>query len=218
MPQRFSARNVVFAGIVLIFVAAAIFFYSRIDLAQAYLNKLSLHPYLGFGAYSLLTFLGIIFAPLSSAFLTPVAVELWGWLPTFWVTIFVWQIGSMADFLLARFLGNRFVRHFYQHPKINSLQSLHEARQGMLFLLLAYFFLPIDFFSYTLGLARVSFWRHFWLMWLVGITPWVFLLTFGIDRLGIILTALIFFVISVIAVIISRKIQSGELQKEISSL
>ena len=68
--------------------------------------------WVGVASYILVMAASIIFAPLGTGFLLPVAANTYGPLLTVVYSILGWTIGSMISFWIARRLGSRIVKYY----------------------------------------------------------------------------------------------------------
>jgi uncharacterized membrane protein YdjX (TVP38/TMEM64 family) len=131
------------------------------------------------GIYVLAAVLETVVAPISTIPLIPVASTLWGPFVTSLLTIFAWSLGSTIAFYIARKYGKPFIRRFVN---IKSVEKFEKALSeeylfwNILFLRMA---IPFDFFSYAVGLFSSIRLGHYILATVVGIAPFVFILSYA---------------------------------------
>jgi len=140
--------------------------------------------YLDFGALGMLIYvlaatLETVVAPISTIPLIPVASTLWGPFVTALLTIFAWSLGSTIAFGIARKYGKPHVARFVNIKSVEKFEKTLSEEYlfwNILFLRTA---IPFDFFSYAVGLfSSIRLW-HYILATVVGITPFVFILSYA---------------------------------------
>jgi len=136
------------------------------------------------GIFGILSYIGllvlaVVIAPISTAFLLPIAANSWGPFLAALYSISGWTIGSLIAFLLARRFGARWVRRFESIQKICSIEKTLTKRNVFWYVVLLRLAFPVDVLSYALGLfSSMTFSAFFWST-IIGITPFSFLFAYA---------------------------------------
>lgn len=145
------------------------------------LNRAELHDHIArLGAWGpllviALMVLAIMVSPIPSA---PIAMAAGAAYGHVWGTLYVLlgaEIGALAAFGLARWLGGETLRRWFGERLSLGLLGSQNALMGMVLLSRLLPFISFDIVSYAAGLTALSFWR-FALATLIGIVPASFLL------------------------------------------
>lgn len=134
---------------------------------------------LGMFVYVLAAILETVVAPISAIPLIPIASTLWGPFITALLTILAWSLGSIIAFGIARRYGKPYVAKFVS---LKSVEAFEKALSedylfwNILFLRMA---IPFDFFSYAVGLFSSIRLGQYILATVVGIAPFVFILSYA---------------------------------------
>ena len=166
------------AGLVLL---AVLFALLRSGFFRAISSEAELEAYIArWEPWSQLAFFGVqlisvILAPMPSNITAAVGGVLFGTLQSFLLTWAAVVVGSMAVFLLARGLGQRFVQNFVG-KKVSEkyLDLIRRKRDTFLLLAFLFPFFPDDILCILAGLTDVS-WKRFLVLCLVA-RPWGLLL------------------------------------------
>lgn len=134
--------------------------------------------YNGMAIYVILTIVSVVFAPISTLPLLPIASALWGWFATAILSIFGWLAGAMIAFWLGRKYGVDLIKKFISMEKLQRYQkSIPETHLFLGIIVLRNIF-PVDILSYALGIfSNVKMRTYFWAT-LIGILPGAFLLAY----------------------------------------
>lgn len=164
-------------------VLSIVIFVVLAQLAQthrAMLQELTLQTgILGVLSYVGLLALAIVVAPISTAFLLPIAANSWGPFLAAVYSISGWTIGSLIAFLLARKFGLRWVGQFGPIQKIRSLEASLPKKNVFWYVVLLRLAFPVDVLSYALGLFSSMTFRAFFWSTVIGVTPFSFLFAYA---------------------------------------
>ena len=128
--------------------------------------------------YILILILSIVFAPVSSIPLIPVASMLWGWVIAGTLSIIGWTIGSVIAFYISKKYGQPVVRKFVSIEKINKIDELVPEKNLFLWIVFLRIVIPTDILSYALGLLKRIDGKSYLLGTLVGIAPFAFIFAY----------------------------------------
>lgn len=170
-------RTVIQWSVTVLILLAALFALLRSGFFKAISSEAELEAYIArWEPWSQLAFFGVqlisvILAPIPSNITAAVGGVLFGTLQSFLITWVAVVLGSMAVFLLARGLGQRFVRNFVGKKVSDKYLDLIRRKRDT-FLLLAFLFpfFPDDVLCILAGLTDVS-WKRFLVLTLVA-RPW----------------------------------------------
>jgi uncharacterized membrane protein YdjX (TVP38/TMEM64 family) len=132
----------------------------------------------GMMLYVFVFVLSVVFTPISSVPLIPVASRIWGVWATTALSVAGWTIGAMIAFYLARKFGRPHVARIISIKKIEKIEKL--IPQKNIFLTIFFFraVTPFDGLSYALGLiTRVSPKTFFWSTFL-GLIPFCLIMAY----------------------------------------
>lgn len=112
--------------------------------------------------------------PLDIAFLIPIGVQAWGPLTTGLLSITGWTLGGSVAFGIARLYGRKFVARIIGEANVERARA--QVPQTGLFWSVTFLrmMLPVDLFSYALGLFAPISWPAFTLATAIGVTPFAF--------------------------------------------
>lgn len=160
--------------VVLLLVLLALF---RSGFFKAISSEAALEAYIArWEPWSQLAFFGIqlisvILAPIPSNITAAVGGVLFGTVQAFLLTWAAVVIGSMAVFLLARALGQRFVRSFVGKKVSDKyLEVIRRKRDTFLLLAFLFPFFPDDIICILAGLTDIG-WKRFLVLCLIA-RPW----------------------------------------------
>jgi uncharacterized membrane protein YdjX (TVP38/TMEM64 family) len=119
-----------------------------------------------------------VIAPLSFFPVLPVAVSLWGSFVAAVLSIIAWSLGAAIAFLLARRYGRPLVVHFVGERKMKIFVELIPEKQLFIAVVLLRIVLPVDLFSYALGLLGVMRFWPYMVATVIGIAPFAFIFSY----------------------------------------
>ena len=173
-----SMNNKDVIGIVVI----ALLFFLGAVIAQEFSGEIA--TYLDYGFASMVVYIGAgifatVVAPISTVPLIPIAAALWGPLVTGLLSVVAWSIGSIIAFLVARRFGKPMNARFVNIEKIayyeHALGSKH-LFWDLVFLRAA---VPVDIFSYAVGLFTSVNLGTYTIATVIGITPFALILSYA---------------------------------------
>jgi len=135
--------------------------------------------FVGVLSYILIMAASIVFAPLGTAFLLPVAATSYG---PFWAAIYSivgWTIGSLGAFFIARHFGFKKYKETEFMRRIQSYEASVPRLQFYGLIILFRIALPVDGVSYALGFVSTISYPAFLMTTILGITPLAFVFTFA---------------------------------------
>lgn len=136
----------------------------------------------GMVLYVLLGVVAVVIAPISTFPLLPVAVSLWG---PFWaasLSIIGWTLGSVIAFVLARRYGKPIVERFADVSEVERLVGVMPKENLFLTLTFLRIAVPVDIFSYAVGLFVPVSVGVFVLSTLVGVSPFAFIFSYAVTK------------------------------------
>lgn len=210
--------TVVILGLILLALWRSGFFevISSEEALQAYIEDCAPWSHLAFFGVQLVS---VILAPIPSNITAAVGGVLFGTLPAFLLTWGAVVVGSMAVFLLARMLGQRFVSGFVGKKVSDKYLDLIRRKRDM-FLLLAFLFpfFPDDILCILAGLTEIS-WKRFLLLCLIA-RPWGLLVAsavggsaLDIPLWGMVILGIIGVTVFVLAMKYSERIEAAIMNK-----
>ena len=126
------------------------------------------------------TISSIVMIPLATTLpLIPVAVQLWGNVPTALLTVTGWTMSAALAFSIARRFGPALLRRFHYLNTIQHFGDMvprHNLWWGTL--LLGMIGVPADIFSYSLGLFTHVRLRTFLVPYIIGTVPFAFFISY----------------------------------------
>jgi uncharacterized membrane protein YdjX (TVP38/TMEM64 family) len=168
----------VFLGVIILVVlfSLASFFAGKY---QAQMHSLVANDnMLGMAAYILLTVLAVVFAPVSTLPLIPLASGVWGWFTAGVLSIIGWTMGAQTAFLLARRFGKPLVQKIVSLEKLQRIED--RIPKGHIFWTVVFLRIsvPVDVLSYALGLfSRMKSVPYFFAT-LLGVAPFAFVFSY----------------------------------------
>ena len=178
-PTRFKFLAV---AALLALLAAAYWLLHETGALSTILNRAALQAHIAqLGAWGPLTVIGlmvlaIVVSPIPSV---PIAMAAGAAYGHVWGTLYVLvgaEIGALAAFAIARWLGGETLRRWFGDRLSVGLLGSQNALMGIVLVSRLLPFISFDIVSYAAGLSVLSFWR-FAIATLVGIVPTSFLLT-----------------------------------------
>ena len=169
MIMQWSVTIVILALVLLALLHSGFFKAISSEAAlEAYIQDCAPWSHLAFFGVQLIS---VILAPIPSNITAAVGGVLFGTIPSFLLTWGAVVLGSMAVFVLARVLGQKFVLGFVGRKVSDKYLELIRRKRDV-FLLLAFLFpfFPDDILCILAGLTDVS-WKRFLVLCLVA-RPW----------------------------------------------
>ena len=163
-------------AVILIFIALAQWSQQHTEL----LKELTMQAgWSGALLYMVIMAISIIFAPLNTGFLLPVAANSYGPFLAAVYSIVGWTAGSMVAFWIARHFGKRTIKYKNFIEKIQLYEKTVSKPHFYGLIILFRISLPVDLVSYALGFASAISYPAFFVTTLVGVTPMTFLFTYA---------------------------------------
>jgi uncharacterized membrane protein YdjX (TVP38/TMEM64 family) len=165
-------------GIVVAVVLVLVAYYSRRyqDMLKSYIEQ---HPIWGIILYVLIGIIDAIAGPGLSIPLIPIAGHVWGTLGGALLTIAGWAGGSILAFMLVRHYGPLIIERFSSADKINRIKKYIPARRHLFWgIVLLRLVLPMDVFSFALGILTDVDLKTYATATLIGVAPSAILLSF----------------------------------------
>lgn len=161
---------------ILLFVALSEWSQQHTELLKELTNRAGV---VGVLSYIAIMAISIIFAPLGTGFLLPVAANSYGPVLAAVYSIIGWTIGSMMAFWTARHFGYSKVKKSNFILRMKSYESSVSEYHFYVLIVLLRMALPVDVVSYALGfVSRISY-RAFFVTTVLGIAPLAFVFTFA---------------------------------------
>ncbi|MDD2766600.1 MAG: VTT domain-containing protein [Candidatus Moranbacteria bacterium] len=181
MLEKFFNKKII--GATIGFLVVVIFFVIATIFAQTYQNDIqNIVKYQGvFGmvSYVFITGLAIVFAPVSTLPLIPIAVSVWGFQITSVLSVIGWTMGSQIAFFLSRRYGRLFVKKFISLEKITNFEKQLSQKNIFWTIVFLRMIVPVDVLSYGIGLFSSLSHRLFFLSTLIGVTPFAILFSYA---------------------------------------
>jgi uncharacterized membrane protein YdjX (TVP38/TMEM64 family) len=161
---------------VLLFVVLAQWSQQHAELLKELTNQAGV---LGVFSYVTILAASIIFAPLGTGFLLPIAANSYGPLLAAIYSILGWTIGSVVAFWIARHFGHRKIKETTFMRRLKSYESAISEYHFYGLIVLLRMALPVDVVSYALGFMSKIGYKAFLVTTVLGITPLAFVFTFA---------------------------------------
>ncbi|MFY9463102.1 MAG: VTT domain-containing protein [Candidatus Sungiibacteriota bacterium] len=125
--------------------------------------------------------LSVMLVSFSSIWLVPVALALWGNLPTLVMLLAGWFLGGIFSYLIGKYAGEPMIRKIISEEKINHYRSVFSrARGSFSFIILSRLALPSEIPGYLLGAAQYPFFKYL-LATAIAEIPYAFAAVYLID-------------------------------------
>ena len=125
--------------------------------------------------------LSVMLVSFSSIWLAPIALALWGNLPTLAMLLGGWLLGGIFSYLIGKYAGYLIVRKIISEEKINYYSGVFSRASGSFnFIILARFVLPSEIPGYLLGIAKYPFFKYL-LATAIAEIPYAFAAVYLID-------------------------------------
>lgn len=173
MPTQRVTREIVLLGLfAVLFVAVSLF-------AHQYKDRLTdivgAGGVAGAGGFILLTALFVVFViPLDVAFLIPIGANLWGPVPTAFMSIAGWALGASIAFGVARHFGAPVVGKLIGLERIRAMEKRIPRRNLFVSVIVLRALVSVDILSYALGLFSTMSWSSYVLATAIGVSPFGF--------------------------------------------
>ena len=135
--------------------------------------------WVGVLSYIGIMMLSIVFAPLGTGFLLPVAANSYGPFLAAIYSITGWTLGSVIAFWIAKTFRKKVFKHQGFVKRIQEYEQTIPKYQFYSLVVLLRIALPVDLVSYALGFASTMSYRAFLLTTVIGVTPLTFMFTYA---------------------------------------
>lgn len=135
--------------------------------------------WLGVLSYIGIMMTSIVFAPLGTGFLLPVAANSYGPFLAAMYSITGWTLGSIIAFWIAKTFRRKVFKHQGFIERMQEYERSIPKYQFYSLVVLLRIALPVDLVSYSLGFASTMSYRAFFLTTLIGVTPMTFVFTYA---------------------------------------
>ena len=130
-----------------------------------------------------LAVLSVMLVSFSSIWLVPVAMTLWGNLPTLVMLLLSWILGGIFSYLIGKYMGYPIVRKIVSEEKINNYSGIFsQARESFSLIILSRFVLPSEIPGYLLGIVRYPFFKYL-LATALSEIPYAFVVVYFIEAI-----------------------------------
>ena len=153
--------------ILLVIILAAVFWDSKtienyfLDMIGYITNYMDSGKWWSMGIFVALAIVSIMLVSFSSIWLVPIALALWGNLPTLAMLLSGWLLGSIFSYLIGKYAGYPIVQKIIPAEKINNYSSVFSrTRESFSLIILSRFVLPSEIPGYLLGMARYPFFKY----------------------------------------------------------
>lgn len=144
---------------------------------------MKVHRTLGIVLYAVFAAISVVFLPLSSLPLLPVAAGIFGVSETAIASILGWWVGSLIAFQVARF-GRTYVEKITSLEAVDRLENAIPKDVGFAGIVVLRMMLPVDVTSFALGLLKRLSFTTYAVATLVGIIPFAFMWSYAGGELG----------------------------------
>lgn len=149
--QAFFTRSELLGAVIVAILFTLSLVFSRIyeeEIAGAILTNGALGQIM----YVALCVAGVVFAPIVSLALLPIAVTAWGSLATAAFTALGWWVGTIVAFNLAKKYGQDFVSKLVPIRRAKEIARRVTEKNRLVILTLLHYAIPTDILSYVVGL------------------------------------------------------------------
>jgi uncharacterized membrane protein YdjX (TVP38/TMEM64 family) len=149
--ERKIKKDIAIAVVILIILFTAVSFVvdRNIDPLKEFIQK---NYVKGIFFFVLIEIIAIVFAPLTSVPLTPIASRTYGTLITFILIYIGTVIGSILAFFIAKRFGKKIVQKFISLEKAHEITGSLSEKNIFITLILLRILIPADILSYSLGI------------------------------------------------------------------
>jgi len=152
-----------------------IFFSYAVQTNIDFFKSLIGEGFYGMFVYVFVTIIAVVFAPVSTMPLMPIASNLWGVISAAILSIIGWTIGAFIAFFIARKYGVKIVKKIIPIKKIDKYEKFIPQKNIFWSIVFLRLILPVDILSYALGLFGRIKTKTYMLATIIGITPFAFL-------------------------------------------
>ena len=117
---------------------------------------------------------------ISSIWMVPAAIVLWGNFLTVSLLLASWLVGAIFSYVIGRYGGYRLVKMAASEDKIRHYEELIGRKLGLLTIFLFRFALPSEITGYVLGIFRYPFIKYLFITFLSEI-PYAFYAVYAAD-------------------------------------
>ena len=160
--------------IVMVFLAVSYIVQSNVDFFKGFLGK----GFLGVLIYIIFVQLAIVFAPLSSMPLVPLASNIWGPFNTSLINIFSWTLGSTIVFFISRKWGVSIIGKLIPLKELHKIENKIPKENEFWSIVFLRMIVPVDVLSYALGLLSNIKFRSYILATFIGVIPFAFIFSY----------------------------------------
>lgn len=139
---------------------------------------ISLGYFKGMFIYVLITIISIVFAPITTLPILPVASALWGGFIAGILSVFGWIIGAVIAFYLARRFGHPYVRKVANFKKIEEIEHIIPENNIFWSLVFMRLVIPVDILSYGIGIFTNIKFKTYIFATIIGIMPFAFIFSY----------------------------------------
>ncbi len=161
---------------IVIFVVVSQISQSNSDTLRKLIGQTGL---LGVFSYIGILVLSIVFAPLGTGFLLPIAANTWGPFIASIYSIIGWTIGAMIAFFLARKYGLKLVKNVKIITRLRNIERAIPRSKMFVTVVLLRVALPVDILSYALGIFGSMSYSSYFLATILGISPFTFIFMYA---------------------------------------
>jgi len=169
-------------------------------------DTLRSHPYLGAAFYIGLLIVSVVFLPLSSLPLLPLAASVYGVWMTGFLSIVGWWIGSLIAFQIARF-GRKYLVKIASLDAIDRVEKKIPKDVGFVSIVILRMIFPVDVTSFALGLLKNLSFTLYATASLIGIIPFAFVWSYAGGELAegkFLISAGVFVLMTILVFVIRR--------------
>ncbi len=170
-------------AVVLIFFGSTLFqgeYWQLVGFFEKHVNE---YKAVGVVVFVALAVLSTMFSFLSSIWLIPIAVPIFGAVLTTALLLSGWYIGAIFSYVIGRYAGYPIIARLVDAQKIDYYRDLLLKGRGELgLLLLVRFVLPSEIPGYVLGMARYHFGKYF-LITVLSEIPYALAAVYAIDAI-----------------------------------
>jgi len=178
-------RTLLTIGIIVL--AALLFWYSTAlhelfyDIVSFFDVFVKQNETLGLFVFVLIAVLSALISPLTNIPLIPVAVALWGIVPTMALLLGGWLLGDVIAYYVGRFVGYPAVRYIISPERFDGWVANIRDHTGFFMGFLLRLTLPAEL-GYAFGLIRYRFWKYF-LLTLLAELPYAFVTVYASEAI-----------------------------------
>jgi len=168
----------IFAAFIILFVATSFFSHQY---SQDIKNLVSDESLLGILVYVAFSAMAEVIGPITSLPLLPLVVTIWGSVVAAVLSIAGWTLGATIAFWVCRKYGKPIAAKFINIQRAEEISRAIPEKNLFWFVVLIRMIFPVDVLSYALGLFTNIKWHHYVLATIIGISPFTFILAYGIQ-------------------------------------